>query len=260
MTNITSDSWDQNKKLDATCYPLTQLEAAQALEQAWITLLGYKPSIDCIAVLFAQFGLETGYGRFSHAYNFGNIKSSPNDGYCWTEFTCNEIIGGKTVYYSPPSIYCRFRGFKTAYDGAVNYIGFLLQKKGYANAWAEVIKGDPVNFCAQLKVSHYFTADLTQYTNGVVSICNSFKTKYANVDLSTHIAPANDVPIPLFTSDEISHIDGQIALSLSRSADEDLQNHDSDDIDFNGLNDVNAPIPMPQSVWTSLANIFTGKK
>jgi hypothetical protein len=258
MANITSDSWDQNKKLEPICYPLTQLEAAQSLEQAWITLLGYKPSIDCLAILFAQFGLETGYGKFAHCYGYGNIKSSPNDGYFWSEFTCNEIIDGKTVYYSPPSIYCRFRAFKTPYDGAINYIGFLLQKKGYANAWAEVIKGDPVNFCAQLKASHYFTADLSEYTRGVVSICNAFKAKYSNIDLSTHVTPANDIPIPLFTSDEISHIDGQVALSLSRSADEEVK---TDDVDFDGLNDVNAPIPMPQTVWNSLSNLFfKGKK
>jgi len=259
MTIITIDSWDQNKKLDALCQPMSQLDSAKVLEQAWITLFGTKPSIDCLAVLFAQFGLETGYGKFSHNFNWGNIKSSPQDGYMWCEFKCNEIINNKEVWYSPPSIYCRFRAFKTAYDGAINYIGFLSQKKGYANAWAEVIKGDPVNFCAQLKASHYFTADLGQYTKGVVSICNQFKTKYANVDLSTHITPTNDQPIEPFTAEEIAQIKGQLALSMDASIQDYFKSSriDNDENEFANIDPTdNTYYTEVPSLWSKVKGIF----
>jgi hypothetical protein len=261
MTTITVDSWDQNKKLDASCYPMSQLDSAKVLEQAWITLFGYKPSIDCLSVLFAQFGLETGYGKFSHNYNWGNIKSSPQDGYMWCEFKCNEIINNQEIWYSPPSIYCRFRAFKTAYDGAINYIGFLSQKKGYANAWAEVIKGDPVNFCAQLKASHYFTADLGQYTAGVVSICNQFKTKYSGIDLSTHILPPNDKDIEPFTPEEITQIQSQLGLSLDKSIQEYFASSRTPDDDSNNYNEDSATIPLapPKTVWSYIKDIFGSK-
>lgn len=263
MSAITIDSWDQNKKLDATCYPILELDAAKSLKAAWAQLLSAEPSIDSLALLFSQWALETGHGKACHSYNWGNIKSSPQDGYMWCEFRCNEIINGKEIFYDPPNIYCRFRAFKTAYDGAVNYVGFLSQKKGYANAWAEVLKGDPVNFCAQLKASHYFTADLSLYTKGVVSICNQFKAKYSNVDLSTHIVSPDDKPIEAFTPEEIAQIKVQLALSL----DSQIQDYftssrvDNDENDFDNIDPTdNTYYTEVPSLWSKVKGVFGSKK
>lgn len=250
--------WDQSKYLPSTCYPITQLEAAQVLEQAWVSLFGYKPSINSLAVLFAQFGLETGYGKFSHAWNWGNVKSAPNDGYCWTDFKCNEIIGGKEVWFEPPSPYCRFRAFKTALDGAINYVAFVSQKTRYAKAWQEVINGNPEAYAVELKLAGYFTADLALYTKGVVSICNAFKTKFANVDLSTHVVPADDKPIETFTPEELAHIQSLVGVDLTNSANDyfaSSRTAEGSDIDYSSPGD-DQPLVAPPSLFDKIKGMF----
>ncbi len=259
--------WDQTKYLPPTTNSVTELDIVKALRDAWVDVLKTEPSINSLAVLFSQIILECGVGlKYCHSWNPGNIKSLPNDGRCWTAIRCNEIIGGVNQYYDPPNPICNFRAFKTATEGFTDYIQFLAQKKNYAKAWTQVIAGDPTAYCAELKAAMYFTAKLEDYTKGVVGIFNSFIKKYGMVDLTTHVAPANDTPLqPIFTPDEIAHIQGQVALTMANSIDEYFISsrtpslNDSDDIDFDGLNDVNAPIPMPQSVWSSLTNLFKGK-
>lgn len=261
MTN----TWDQSKFLEPICYPMTELETVQVLHSAWVSIFNAEPSIDSMGVLFAQWALEVGIGaKYAKCYNFGNIKSIATDGLYWTNFRCNEIIGGKNVFFDPPNDACKFRAFQTAADGAVDYIKFLSQRKSYANAWAQVIAGNPSEYAHQLKISRYYTAAEKIYTNGVVSLFNQFKKKYGNVDLTTHVNPPDDKPIePIFTPDELAQIQGNISLSISNSLNDYFTSSraaDSDerDVDY-GMNDVNAPIPMPQSVWSSIANIFKGK-
>src|SRR6266581_3138880 len=165
--------WDQSKFLEPICYPMTELETVQILHSAWATLFNNEPSINSMAVLFAQWCLEVGIGaKYAKCYNFGNIKSSPNDGLYWTNFRCNEIISGKEIWFNPPEDACKFRAFKTANDGAVNYLKFLSGRKSYANAWSQVIAGNPSEYSHQLKLNYYYSASEILYTNGVVSLFN----------------------------------------------------------------------------------------
>lgn len=259
------EDWDQNKYLPPQTNSMPELDIVKALNEAWIEVLKTQPSIDSLAVLFAQITLECGPNlKYCKNSNIGNIKSLPNDNRFWTSFRCNEIINGINQYYDPPNPICNFRAFKTAKEGFVDYIQFLAQKKNYANAWIEVIAGNPSEYAHQLKLSKYYTAEESIYVKGVLSIFNQFKLRYSNINLSTQIALINDKPIePIFTPEEASHIQDYIALNLSRSADEDIELSKTDgsrDVDFDGLNDVNSPIPMPQSAWSSLKSIFGGKK
>lgn len=262
------EDWDQTKYLPPQTNSTPELEIVRSLKAAWVNVLKTEPSINSLAVLFSQITLECGPNlKYCKNSNVGNIKSLPNDGRNWTAFRCNEIINGVNQYYDPPNPICNFRAFKTADEGFIDYIQFLAQKKNYANAWAQVIIGDPAEYVHQLKLSKYFTASEQSYLAGVVSIFNAFIKKYGSVDLDTHTNPPNDMPIqPIFTPEELAQIQGNVALTMSKSIDEYFissrtpGSEESDDVDFDGLNDVNAPIPMPQSVWSSLTNIFKGKK
>lgn len=258
--------WDQTKYLPPQTNSTPELDIVKSLNSAWVTVLKTQPSINSLAVLFSQITLENGPNlKYCKNFNIGNIKSLPNDNRCWTAFRCNEILGGVNQYFDPPNPTCNFRAFKTATEGFVDYIQFLAQRQSYAKAWAQVLIGDPAAYCSALKDARYFTATLESYTNGVVSICNQFKKKYGNADLTTHVNPPDDTPIePIFTPEEIAQIQGNVSLSVSESLNDyftSSRSPDSDerDVDY-GMNDVNSPIPMPQSVWSSIANIFTGKK
>jgi hypothetical protein len=252
--------WDQTKYLPPQANSMPELNIVKALRSAWIKVLNFEPTINSLAVLFAQITLECGPNlKYCKWYNCGNIKSLPNDGRCWTAFRCNEIINGVNQYYDPPNPICNFRAFKTPEEGFVDYIQFLAQKKNYAKAWQEVINGNPATYVHQLKAAWYFTATEESYLKGVVSIFNQFIKKYGNLNLTTQIALVNDKEIePELTPEERAHFQGQLALTLFKNIETSRTAEDSD-IDYSDAN-LTSPIPMPQTVWSSLKNIFGGKK
>lgn len=259
-----TEDWDQTKYLPPQTNALPELDIVKALRSAWITVLKTEPSINSLAVLFAQITLECGPNlKYCHNYSVGNIKSIPGDNRNWTAFRCSEVFNGKEQFFDPPNPICNFRAFKTADEGFVDYIQFLAQRKNYAKAWQEVINGNPEAYSNELHNSHYYTANPILYTKGVVSIFNQFKSKYSNINLSTQIALINDKPIEhILTPDEIAHIQGQIALSLTKSTNEYFatsRTPENSDIDYSDIN-LTSPIPMPQSVWDSIKDIFTRSK
>lgn len=252
------EDWDQSKYLPPQKNPLPELDIVKALKSAWTTTLNSEPSIDSLAVLFSQIILENGPNlKYCKNYNCGNIKSLPNDGRCWTAFRCNEIINKVNQYFDPPNPICNFRAFKTADEGFVDYIKFLAQKKNYAKAWEQVLKGDPAEYVHQLKLAMYFTAKEEDYLKGVVSICNQFKSKYANLDIDNHIAPADDKPIEPFTPEEIKNIQNNIGLSLNKTLDEYFATSKIDDGEFDPT-DTNYYTVIP-GTWSKIKSFFGGK-
>jgi hypothetical protein len=256
---MSTNTWDQSKYLPPQTNSTPELDIVKSLESAWIAVLKTQPSIDSLAVLFAQITLECGPNlKYCKNYNCGNIKSIPTDGRCWTAFRCNEIINGVNQYYDPPNPICNFRAFKTADEGFTDYIQFLAQKKNYAGAWAQVLKGDPAEYAHQLKLAMYYTAPLSQYSAGVLSIFNQFKKKYGNVDLSTHVAPANDTPIDL-TPEEIAQIQGQLGLSLDKSIQDYFSTSRIDD-DQDSIDPTDTSYYTEVSTWDKIKGIFGAKK
>ena len=158
---------------------LTEHEAAQALRMAWKEVFEEEPTLDQLALLWAQSALECGRWKYLHNYNFGNIKAIP--GHVFTQFRCDEYINGKRVWFDPPHEATSFCAYLTASAGAAAYIRFLSEKKWYQKAWQQVIAGDPVAYCHALKMAKYYTASEESYTKGVVSLCNEFKKKHADV-------------------------------------------------------------------------------
>lgn len=157
----------------------TPIEVARALRRAWMLLFGAEPSRESVCVLLAQGALETGRWRSMHCWNLGNIKSVPGDGRSWTFFRCNEIIGGKEVWFDPPHPASRFRAYDSLDEGAHDYLQLL--RKRFAVAWPAVLAGDPDGFVRKLKAAGYFTAAVEPYARSVVSLFREF----LKLDLST---------------------------------------------------------------------------
>ena len=156
--------------------PLTEVEAACALRTAYKNVIGSYPSIDSLAILWAQTALECARWKSIHCYNFGNCKKL--SGVKYTSFKCSEVLDGKNQWFYPYHPQTFFAAWDTVDAGATAYVEFLTKRKRYQPAWQEVIAGNPVRYCASLKQSGYFTADLAQYTRGVVSLTEEFKRKF----------------------------------------------------------------------------------
>lgn len=154
---------------------LTEAEATYALREGWKLVFGEYPSIDSLAILWAQSALETGRWQHIWNYNFGNIKR--HDSHEWCMYTCSEVINGKNIQFSPPDPQTHFCSYSSAIIGAKEYIEFISKRPRYQEAWAQVLQGSAIKYCAALRKAGYFTADLIKYTTNVVRLCDEFYKK-----------------------------------------------------------------------------------
>lgn len=164
--------------------PVTPGQVYDALEIAWkkdpeLTAPNHRMSL---LVLLAQWALETGRGLHMHNYNLGNIKSNATSG-DWCFFACNEIIGGKVVWFEPDHPSCCFRSYPTLEAGAEDYLTILRNR--FSKAWPAVLAGDPYKFVSALKNQGYFTANVDTYRQSVVSLFNEFWKTDLRYDLGT---------------------------------------------------------------------------
>ena len=175
-----SDCYTDPQYLNDELTVLLEAEAVHALREAWHKIYGQYPNDNSLGVLFAKSALETGRWRLIHCYNFGNIKkkrktaTSQDDGHYFTMFRCGEVLNGKHIMFEPPHIQTHFRAYKSAQEGAEDYIRFVSQSKRYAKAWQKVLEGDPKGYAHELKVAGYYTANETTYTAGVVKLFEEF--------------------------------------------------------------------------------------
>lgn len=188
--------------VEAELTPLTEQQAAIVLRTSFKNLIGHYPSIESLAILWAQSALETGRWKNGSIYNwnFGNVKRLPDQKY--TSYKCSEIINGKNQWFYPYHPQTFFAAWETAEEGSLAYLNFLTKKKRYAGAWQEVLNGNPIKYCAALKSAGYFTADLVLYTKGVVSLTEEFKRKFANFDW-----PQEEIEIDTSELNDIQYIE-----------------------------------------------------
>ncbi len=180
-----------NKYIEPQKIVFSESQAAFALREAWKRIYGQYPSDNSLAILWSQVALETGrFKRQFMNYNYGNIKKKHagekrdskgnviyhfnDDGHYWTMFGCSEVIKGKEVWFDPPAHETMFRAYKTAEDGAEDYIKLVSQKTRYKKAWQKIIEGDPAGYSHELKIAGYYTANEERYTKAVVSLTNEF--------------------------------------------------------------------------------------
>lgn len=171
---------DDPRFVDNVFTPLTEEEATYYLKSAWKNIYGVYPAKNSLALLWAQSCGETGRWKYLRCNNWGNIKK--RDDWKYTSYDAGENLTINGVYkhwmfypYHPQTF---FAAWDTALEGAEAYIRFLSQRKRYKKAWIELMAGDPVAYCRELKAGGYFTAGLEHYTRGVVRLTNEFKRKY----------------------------------------------------------------------------------
>jgi hypothetical protein len=193
--------------------PATFDAARSAMSMALASVIGATPSTEVLALALAKTVLECGrQGELlwtsAHCHNLGNIKAGPQYQGSFTAFTCNEVLGGKVVWFSPHGRLsgkngvvvaepyetppghpqCRFRAYQDHFDGALEYVEFVASGR-YKDAWAELLEGDAAGYVAALHRKGYFTADPDVYAKGVVSLHREFIAKLS-------ARPAPDMWIP----------------------------------------------------------------
>jgi len=165
--------------VDNITTPLTEAAATYYLKTAWNRIYGSYPDLNVLALLWAQSAGETGRWKLLRCNNWGNIKKHGDCKY--TSYDAGEVLtlNGVTKQYifHPYHPQTFFAAWDTPLDGAEAYIKFLSQKTRYKKAWIELMKGNPVTYCKELKKAGYFTANLNHYTQNVVRLTNEFKRK-----------------------------------------------------------------------------------
>jgi flagellum-specific peptidoglycan hydrolase FlgJ len=128
------------------------------LSRAWECVLGAPPEPRALALLTAQWALETDTGRQMHGHNFGGIKaqaSAPGASFHTVEghgATRRELV-------------LRFRVYESAEAGANDYVRLLATR--YPAALQAARAGDVGGFARELAAGGYFTADPAAYAHGL---------------------------------------------------------------------------------------------
>lgn len=147
----------------------TQLSAGQAqdaLRAAWEKVTGEAPSDKTLALITAQWAHETGSGASMYNYNFAGIKGAGPDGLSVAQHT-REGYGA-----SERRIVDNFRAYKSAEDGATDYVQLLTKR--FPEAVEGARQGDPNAFVRGLKSRGYFTGQESAYLNNVASIASRY--------------------------------------------------------------------------------------
>jgi hypothetical protein len=212
-----------------TPVPLTEL--ARALDRGFQLAMGGGsrfPSARSMAGAFGQLRLESGNGLKVRGFNFHNEKKSSTWEGEYQQYACTEIFDARMtalahklgpcadkqwrdgplrlVLLPEQHPWSAFVAFESAEEGLKRYIDLLAANDRYAKAWTALYRGDWAAFAHELHAAGYYTADETQYTTGLVSIANQSLRICADT-----LAEGDS----LFTHDEITNIEAQVALVAS---------------------------------------------
>lgn len=199
----------------------TQAEMFTALGSAYVQYMGGPPTLEQVCLLMAQSAFETGWWKYMHCYNIGNVKSVEGDGRDFTYFRCWEIVptrsvaalqahakyghlvsvessdaktGRSKIWLDPEHPGCRFRAYKSLQLGIFDHFGKLLDQytdeDPVRDAWHFAVKADPVGFVHALKLKGYFTGDEAIYKRQVADIFTLLVKK--NFDVSQFQTPTKD--------------------------------------------------------------------
>lgn len=182
-----------------TRYSLEDME--YALRVGLTSVLGKRPTDECIAVAMAKCRGETANGNAVWNDNLGNIKP----GKSWTgNFTCillnevelkkergdtkprvywydprGELVGGRgSALRDAPlevpdgHVQTRMRSFAGRTDAGYQYIDFIFSNPRYHRARDAMIAGNPAAYSHELKLAGYYTAPEADYTKLVMGLYN----------------------------------------------------------------------------------------
>ncbi len=188
----------------------TKQEFTSMCLRVWAEQNNAIPTQQQIAILFAQWGLETNYGANCYCFNFGNVKAVDNPTetieYCALNGVF-EYINGQKVIIPPTNPGAWFRAFNSLQEGMEFYLGFLRNGR-YKAAWQAVEDGSPQEFVHQLKVAGYFTAPEASYLALEMEIFNDFMSKdyytlaveaFNGVAFPPTFLPVDNIEVPVIT-------------------------------------------------------------
>lgn len=175
---------DRATSVRAVRTALSPAEAASHLRSAWQTVFGEAPSEETVSILTAQWAHETGHGASMYNYNFGGIKGTGPSGLTVAQRTREGWGETETT------IVDRFRAYRSAEEGAVDYVRFLSGR--YKGALEGAKQGDAGLFVSQLKARGYFTGNEAAYTRSVSSFSQSALAN--GYDAMSRGAPAAALP------------------------------------------------------------------
>lgn len=185
------------RRLPHALTSVTSEEMFQALGKAWVRLFEAPPTKESLCLLVGQSAFETGWWKYMHNFNIGNVKSRVGDGCDYTYFRCWEILspiqaaiyakdeaveveeglsleGKVKAWFAPDHPVCRFRAYESLDLAAVDFLNKLTDRFSdpvpEKNAWAAVLRGDAVSFCHALKLKGYYTGSEEIYTKRVKEI------------------------------------------------------------------------------------------
>lgn len=146
--------------------PMDPADAARHLGNAWEDVLSERASAKVVGVLWAQWALETGRGRWMVDYNFAGLKGRAPDGGSALWWTWEETEEGSRRVRS------RFRAYATPEAGARDYIDML--RRRYPEAVDAARRGDAAGFIQALDRRGYFTEAPKAYGRAVLSLSREF--------------------------------------------------------------------------------------
>ncbi|MCE7894873.1 MAG: hypothetical protein DYH12_35075 [Sorangiineae bacterium PRO1] len=147
--------------------PMSPNDATRYLAQAWEHLTGERATEEVISVLWGQWALETGRGRWMVDYNYAGLKGRAPDGGTANWWTWEEADDGAR------RIRARFRSYEAPEHGALDYVEMLLRR--YPKALAAARRGDAVNFIFELDHGGFFTERPEHYVRSVASLAREFR-------------------------------------------------------------------------------------
>src|SRR6266404_3888217 len=146
--------WESHPmKVDRTATPLTELEVANVLQQAWIALFGQMPTSQVLGVGWAQIALENDHGRAIWNNNFGNITTAGHSGDFYELQTKEQIHPGDWK-----EVTMKYAAHTTPEDGAEAYWK-LVTGAHYAPAFRFFETGEAHAAAMELHALGYFTAN-----------------------------------------------------------------------------------------------------
>ncbi len=197
--------------------PVSFEEAAEAMTYALTATLGYTPPIETRSLALAKTALEAGrkddkFWAYSKCWNIGNIKAGPKYTGQYCTYTCNEVLGGKVVWFSPHGRLSgrggvvvaeqsadppghpqtRFRAYANRFDACLQYVDFIASGR-YIDAYRELCEGDAAGYVKALHAKGYFTADPVVYGQGVVSLQREFIARLRGKPAATMYTPEVEV-------------------------------------------------------------------
>jgi len=162
-------------------------QASAALREALRNVTGREPSEGSVRILTAQWAHETGHGASMYNYNFGGIKGTGPSGLSVAQRTREGY--GETER----TITDRFRAYRTAEEGATDYVKLLAKR--FPEALEAANQTDPVGFVQGLKSRGYFTGDPAAYTRSVVSLSGMQITENATRAPELNAAPVQSARV-----------------------------------------------------------------